>query len=150
MEVSAILEANEWAVQTYGSVRLLDERRTQRAMQIASAMARDPMGSIPKQMGEQAATKATYRFLESAKTSYEQLITPHLEETKEKIRQKRRILLIQDMTEVDYAHHPKTQGLGPIGMGNHHGYLLQTVLVVEAESKQVQGIAAQDPFFRQP
>ncbi len=56
MEVSAILEANEWAGMTYGGVRLGDERRTQRAVQIASAMARDPMASFPKQMGGQAAS----------------------------------------------------------------------------------------------
>lgn len=75
---------------------------------------------------------------------------PHLEETREKMQQKKRTLLIQDMTEVDYSQHPKTQGLGPIGNGNHHGYLLQTVLAVDPESKQVLGIAAQEPFLRQP
>jgi hypothetical protein len=150
MEVSAILEANEWAVKTYGSVRLLDKRRIQRAVQIASAMARDPMASIPKQMGGTAATKATYRFLESAKTSYEHLMRPHLSQTREQMQEKKRLLLIQDMTEVDYAHHPKTQGLGPIGNGRHQGYLLQSVLAVEPSRRQVQGIAAQEPFLRQP
>ena len=75
---------------------------------------------------------------------------PHREETREKMRQKKRMLLIQDMTEVDYTHHPKTQGLGPVGNGKHHGYLLQTVLAVEPENKQVQGIAAQEAFLRHP
>ena len=55
MEVSEIMGANEWAVKTYGGVRLGDERRVQRAVEIASAMARDPMASLPKQMGGQAA-----------------------------------------------------------------------------------------------
>jgi hypothetical protein len=150
MEVSEIMGANEWAVKTYGGMLLGDARRTQRAVQIASAMARDPMASFPKQMGGQAATKATYRFLESAKTSYEQLMLPHRKETREKMQQKKRTLLIQDMTEVDYSRHPKTQGLGPIGNGTHHGYLLQTVLAVDPDSKQVLGIAAQEPFLRQP
>ena len=62
----------------------------------------------------------------------------------------KRLLLIQDMTEVDYAHHPKTQGLGPIGNGTHKGYLLQSVLAVKPENKEVLGIAAQEPFLRQP
>jgi hypothetical protein len=108
------------------------------------------MGSIPKQMGGQAASKATYRFLENAKTSYEHLIRPHLEQTRAQMQEKKRLLLIQDMTEADYAHHPKTQGLGPVGNGNHQGYLLQTVLAVEPGNKQVLGIAAQEPFLRQP
>ena len=40
--------------------------------------------------------------------------------------------------------------MGPVGQGNHHGYLLQTVLAVEPQSQQVLGIAAQEPFLRQP
>ncbi len=135
---------------TYGSVRLEDERRTQRAVKMASALARDPMGSLPKQLGGQAATKAGYRFLESAKTSYEQLMEPHEQQTKERMQQRKRVLLIQDMTEVDYAHHPKTSGLGPIGNGSHQGYLLQTVLAVDPSNRQVLGIATQEAFLRQP
>ena len=59
-----------------------------------------------------------------------------------------RVLLIQDTTEVDYQHHPTTIGLGPIGNGTHHGFLLQTVLAVEPASRQVLGIAHQEPFLR--
>lgn len=150
MEMNVSRSASEWAVMTYGSVLLGDERRAQRAMKMASALARDPMASFPKQLGGQAATKAAYRFLESAQTSYEQLMRPHLEQTKGFMQQTRRVLLIQDMTEVDYEHHPKTRGLGPIGNGSHQGYLLQTVLAVEPTSKQVLGIAAQEAFVRQP
>ena len=149
MEMNAS-SASEWAVMTYGSVMLGDERRTQRAVKIAHALARDPMASLPKQLGGQAATKAGYRFLESAQTSYEQLMRPHLQQTKALMQQQQRVLLIQDMTEVDYEHHPKTRGLGPIGNGNHQGYLLQTVLAVEPTSKQVLGIAAQETFLRVP
>ena len=132
---------------TYGSVMLGDERRTQRAVKMASALARDPMASLPKQLGGQAATKAGYRFLESAQTSYEQLMRPHLEQTKALMQQQKRVLLIQDMTEVDYEHHPKTRGLGPIGNGSHQGYLLQTVLAVEPSRKEVLGIAAEASLF---
>src|SRR5712691_7731408 len=150
MELNMRESATEWAVMTYGSAMLGDERRRQRAVKIASALARDPMASLPKQLGGQAATKAAYRFLESAQTSYEQLMRPHLEQTKALMQQQKRVLLIQDMTEVDYEHHPKTRGLGPIGNGSHQGYLLQTVLAVEPSSKQVLGIAAQEAFLRVP
>jgi hypothetical protein len=147
MEMKRGGSASEWAVMTYGSVMLGDERRTQRAVKMASALARDPMASLPKQLGGQAATKAGYRFLESAQTSYEQLMRPHLEQTKALMQQQKRVLLIQDMTEVDYEHHPKTRGLGPIGNGSHQGYLLQTVLAVEPSRKEVLGIAAEASLF---
>jgi hypothetical protein len=150
MELNLTESANEWAVRTYGCVKLAHEGRTKRAVKIASALARDPMGSFPKQLGNQAATKATYRFLESAHTSYEHLMAPHLEQTKAMMQQQKRILLIQDGTEIDYTHHPKTRELGPVGKGNRHqGYLLQTVLAVEPMTRQVLGIAAQEAFVRQ-
>ncbi|MBA2285091.1 MAG: transposase [Ktedonobacteraceae bacterium] len=113
MEMRASSSATEWAVMTYGAVRLGDERRTQRAVKMASALARDPMGSLPKQLGGQAATKAGYRFLESAQSSYERLMAPHLEQTKVLMQQRKRVLLIQDMTEVDYTHHPNGTGFFP-------------------------------------
>src|SRR5579859_3174196 len=124
MEMNMSGSATEWAVMTYGSVMLGDQRRTQRAMKIASALAREPMASFPKQLEGQAATKAAYRFLESPQTSYERLMRPHLEQTNGLMQQQKRVLLIQDMTEVDYEHHPTTSGLGPIGNGSHQGYLL--------------------------
>jgi hypothetical protein len=62
--------------------------------------------------------------------------------------QHKRVLLIQDTTEVDSQHHPTTTGLGPIGNGTHQGFLLQTVLAVEAVTRQVLGLAHQEPFLR--
>lgn len=94
--------ATQWAVMTYGSVML----------------ASDPMGSLPAQLGSQAA----YRLLESPQVSYERLMRPHLLQTQTLMQQQRRVLLIEDTTEVDYQQHPKTTGLGPVGQGTHHGY----------------------------
>ncbi len=148
MEMDAKSSATEWAEMTYGSVLLGDQRRRQRAVKIASALARDPMASFPQQVREPGALKAAYRLLESPQTSYERLMHPHLEQTKTRMQQQQRILLIQDLTEIDYQHHPATEGLGPVGRGNHHGYLLQTVLAVEPTSGHVLGIAAQEPFLR--
>jgi hypothetical protein len=151
MDLNQTESASEWAVRTYGTVKLGHFDRTQRAVKMASAFARDPMSSIPKQMENQAATKASYRFLESGHTSYEALIAQHIEQTHAMMHERKRVLLIQDMTEVDYTHHPQTQDLGPIGLGNRkQGYLLQTVLAVDPATRQVLGIAAQEAFLRHP
>jgi hypothetical protein len=150
MKVKVAQSAQEWATMSYGTAMLGDQRRTQRAVQMASALGRQPAASLPAQLGSQAASKAGYRLLESSPVTYEKLLRPHLEQTKAQMQQSRRVLLIQDMTEVDYQHHPKTSGLGPIGNGTHQGYLLQTVLAVEPTRQQVLGIAAQEAFLRQP
>nr|MBF6615022.1 IS4 family transposase [Chloroflexota bacterium] len=149
MEFPIAQSSEEWARMNYESVLLGDQRRTERAVKRATALGRQPGASLPAQLGSQAATKAAYRLLESPQVSYERLMRPHLEQTKQVMQQHKRVLLIQDMTEVDYEHHPKTSGLGPIGNGSHQGYLLQTVLAVDPQSQQVLGIAAQQAFLRE-
>ena len=134
---------------TYGSVLLGDQRRTQRAVTMATALARKPNALLPEQMGSHADTKAAYRFLQSSPVSYERLMRPHVDQTRQVMEHQSRVLLIQDTTEVDFHHHAKTSGLSQVGKGTHQGYLLQTVIAVDPSSQQVWGIAAQEPFLRQ-
>jgi Transposase DNA-binding/Transposase Tn5 dimerisation domain len=148
METSTLLSAPQWAEQTFGSVSLGHRSRRERAVTMAAAIAADPAASLPAQMGSEAGLHAAYRFLQTPEVSYEQLIRPHVEQTREAMGQQKRVLLIQDTTEVDYQHHPTTTGLGPIGNGTHHGFLLQTVLAVEPVTRQVLGLAHQEPFLR--
>src|SRR6266704_3094905 len=88
--------------------------------------------------------------MQTTDITYEKLLQPHVQQTRAEARQTERVLLIQDTTEVDYQQHPTTTGLGPIGNGSHHGFLLQSVLAVQPEGGQVLGLAHQEPFLRQP
>lgn len=144
-----LLEPGRWAEATFGSVQLGDPRRTRRAVAIAEALASEPDASLPRQLHDAAALEATYRFLHSGAVSYDELLRPHLQHTREQMGQAQRVLLIQDTTEVDYQQHPSTTGLGPIGNGSHHGFLLQSVLAVLPATRQVLGLAHQEPFLRQ-
>src|SRR5438128_2464156 len=150
MNASTLLSALQWAESTFGSVRLGDQRRTERAVEIASAIAHNPAASLPAQMQDEAATEAAYRFLQMPDVTYEKLIGPHVAQTRAHASKQQQVLLIQDTTEVDYQQHPTTTGLGPIGNGSHHGYLLQSVLAVVPESREVLGLMHQEPFLRQP
>jgi len=150
MNASTLLSARQWAESTFGTVRLGHQSRTQRAVEMAQAIAHDPAGSLPAQMQGEAALQAAYRFLQTPDVTYEKLMRPHLEQTREAAREPKQVLLIQDTTEVDYQHHPTTTGLGPIGNGTHHGFLLQSVLAVVPGSRQVLGLAHQEPFLRHP
>jgi hypothetical protein len=150
MEESELLDAKAWAESTFGEVRLGDARRTKRALLIAEAMAKEASATLPKQMGSEAALHAAYRFLHTPDVQYEQLIRPHVEQTREEAGHVSQVLLIQDTTEVDYQHHPTTTGLGPVGNGTHHGYLLQSVLALRPENGEVLGLMHQEPFLRKP
>src|SRR6266705_4106105 len=148
MNPSTMLSALHWAEDTFGSVHLGDVRRTQRAVAIASAIAHNPAATLPAQMPDEAALEATYRFLHTPDVTYEQLIGPHVAQTREQASKQQQVLLIHDTTEVDYQQHPTTTGLGPRGLGSHHGYLLQSVLAVVPQSREVLGLMHQEPFLR--
>jgi Transposase DNA-binding/Transposase Tn5 dimerisation domain/Transposase DDE domain len=150
MNATLLLSTHEWAEATFGGVHLGDERRRRRAVAIAEAIAQQPQASLPRQMQEPGTLQAASRFLQNPHVSYEQLICPHLKQTREAAGQESQVLLIQDTTDLDYQAHPTTTGLGPIGTGSHQGFLLQTVLAVLPESREVLGIAQQEPFLRQP
>jgi Transposase DNA-binding/Transposase Tn5 dimerisation domain len=150
LEWQAVMSPEVWAHSTFGEVRLGDARRTERAVKLATAIAREPQVSLPKQLGARKEVQATYRFLQSAQVSYEALMRPHVQQTRAQYQERSVVLLVQDTTELDYQAHPKTSGLGPIGNGTHQGLLLQTVLALEPSAGEVLGIAHQEPFLRQP
>ena len=112
MNPSTMLSALHWAEYTFGNVHLGDVRRTERAVAIASAIAHDPAASLPAQMPDEAALEATYRFLQTPDVTYEQLIEPHVEQTREAASKQQEVLLIQDTTEVDYSAASYDHGTG--------------------------------------
>ncbi len=54
MKSMSVLDAKEWAVETFGEVELGDPRRRDRVVQVAAAMAEDPAASLPTQMGDRS------------------------------------------------------------------------------------------------
>jgi transposase-like protein/transposase Tn5 family protein len=143
-----VMSPAEWADRTFAAVDLGDRRRECRTVSLAARMMRHPDASLPQQMHAPPALKAAYRLLDEDDVTFAALSTPHWETTRERAGRQKLVLLVQDTTEIDYSHHPKTEGLGPIGNGRGQGYLLQTVLAVLPQPRQVLGIAAQEPFLR--
>jgi hypothetical protein len=50
MNTQEVLNPKSWAERTFGSVHLHNLRRTRRAVQAASKLAENPLGSLPAQM----------------------------------------------------------------------------------------------------
>ena len=93
---------------------------------------------------------ALYRLLNEDDVTFEALMQPHWHQTREQIERRPLVLLVQDTTEVDLSHHPKTKGLGQVGNERGRGLYLQTVLAVLPQSGEVLGCAMQEPFVRTP
>ncbi len=127
MDMTTLLSPHLWAQQTFGEVQVRDPRRTRRAVSMATQSAGKASASLPTQKHAVKDLKATYRFLHEEEVTYEALITPHWQQTRIEASKSPLALLIQDTTELDSTHHPKTTGLGPIGDSRGRGLLLQSV-----------------------
>lgn len=146
----SITDPQAWAERTFGSVRLGDPRRRQRAIQVAAALASNPAASLPVQAADRAALKGTYHLLHTDAVTHEALLGPHWQQTRDVARRHPLVLLTGDLTTLDYSHHPTTSGLGPIGDGRGRGYLVHSVLAQLPLPRRVLGLAHQIPYVPQP
>src|SRR6266436_2118217 len=150
MNTQELLNPKSWAERTFGGVRLHDLRRTKRAVQAASKLAENPLGSLPAQMQTWKETKALYRRLDEPDVTCAALMQPHLHQTREQATASPVVLLVQDTTDIDLSHRRKISGVGQIGNERGRGFFVQTVLAVRPERREVLGCLAQEPFVRIP
>ena len=150
MKTQEILDPQQWAERTFGSVQLHDMRRTRRAIQAATNLAENPLGSLPAQMHTWKETKALYRLLEEPDVTFAALMEPHLQESRQQAQSSGVVLLVQDTTDIDLSHRQKISGVGQIGNERGRGFFVQTVLAVRPQSPEVLGCMAQEPFVRIP
>ena len=145
-----MLDPKSWAERTFGGVHLHDLRRTRRAVQAATRLAENPLGSLPAQLQTWKATKALYRLLGEDDVTFAALMQPHVQQTRAQATAAAVSLLVQDTTDIDLSHRHKISGVGQIGNERGRGFFLQTVLAVHPASGAVLGCIAQEPFVRIP
>src|SRR5258708_31320840 len=150
MNTQELLNPKSWAEQTFGGVRLHDLRRTKRAVQAASKLAENPLGSLPAQMQTWKENKALYRRLPEPDVTCAALMEPHLQQTRDQANSSPVVLLVQDTTALDLSHRHKISGVGQIGNERGRGFFVQTVLAVGPQTREVLGGMAQEPFVRWP
>src|SRR6266566_4904514 len=150
MNTQALLDPKSWAERTFGSAQLHDRRRTRRAVQAATNLAENPLGSLPAHMQTWKETKALYRLLDEPDVTFAALMQPHLQHTREQALSSSVVLLVQDTTDIDLSHRRKISGVGQIGNERGRGFFVQTVLAVRPQTREVLGCMAQEPFVRIP
>ncbi len=151
MNTEELEKTEKWAVETFGTAELGDPRRTDRLVKMATALAENPVASLPKSMRNWGDTVAAYRFLGNETITHEQILAPHWMQTREEAMQRKRVLLAADTTDINLSTHKTTLGAGPIGRGNTaRGFFVHTVLAMDADTQQLLGCLYQEPFVRQP
>ncbi len=148
MKTQEVLDPQQWAKRTFGGVQLHDLRRSSRAVQVASKLAENPLGSLPAQMRTWKETKALYRRLPEPDVTFAPLMHPHLQQTREQALSAPVVLLVQDTTDIDLSHRHTISGVGQIGNERGRGFFVQTVLAVRPQTREVFGCMAQEPGCR--
>jgi len=112
---SAKSAAAGWAAHEFALAPLPDQRLVSRLITMATDFALQPTASIPQACGSWAKTKAAYRFFDHDDVTPEDLLCAHVQATVQRAAAHPLVLCVQDTTSLNYATHPQTKGLGPIG-----------------------------------
>ena len=132
--MTSLLPAAQWAQSEFGFAQLGDKRRNHRLVKIAQNLATSPGGTLPQAFAQLAELKAAYRFLNQEGVTFESVLAPHVERTRQLCQQPGEYLIIEDTTFLDYSHHPHTENLGRIGDGRGRGFELHSALAGRVES----------------
>jgi len=139
-----LLPAGPWVQTEFGFAQLGDPRRHQRLVKIAEPLAARPGGTLPQAFPGWAELKAAYRFSGQRGVSFQRVLAPHLERTRQAGRQPGEYLLSEDTTRLDYSAHARTEPLGLIGDGGR-GFELHSALAVRIESWNLRTTARRNP-----
>jgi hypothetical protein len=147
MEYLALSTA-DWAKENFETCMLGDARRTQRLVKVAQQMAEFPDGSTPDQIERWGDLKAAYRLFGCEDVTFTAVTEPHYRRTRSLATGT--VLLLGDTTETDFGIHRDVKGLGPTGDGYGRGFFLQSLLMIEAQSERIIGLAGQELFYHKP
>jgi hypothetical protein len=127
-----------WIAEELGSLHLNDQRRVERCKLLVQRMADRPGGCVPALCDSAAEAKAAYRFLsndavdpDAIRQALYEACTRRLAHDDEPV-----VLAPQDTTTLDFATHPQTEGLGPVGGGDGsagYGLLVHSAIAVGSD-----------------
>ena len=138
-----------WAAAELRHGQFGDKRLTDRLIRLVEDLAAQPSTSVPGACGTWAATKAAYRFWASERVTPEAIRESHTRSTMERVGSHEWVLAIQDTTNLDFTHHPQTEGLGPLDVGYRNGLKVHSTLAASAQGVPL-GLLHQEVWVRDP
>ena len=121
-----------WSGEELKDIGFGDKRINLRFASVAEKFSNQPQVPINQACDDWADTKATYRLFHNEKVIPELILAPHQNRTQERMKSHAVVLAAHDTTYMNYTHHPKVSGLGPIGRNdqNLRGLVNHTCLAV--------------------
>jgi hypothetical protein len=128
-----------------------DKRLDKRAALLQQAFLQSRTSSVHATVQTEAEQKAIYRFLSNDKVTEDKLIAS-MQKRVGQLSAGRKVLVIQDTTDVDLSRHSKRlspKGIGPIGDHYGVGFMMHSCLVLDAQTLTPLGFSFIDLFNRE-
>ena len=151
LDISEGLQEHCWAEQEFGNAPLGDRRLSKRLVESAAIQAQAPGRAFcGAAQSDWPRVKGYYRMIEQPEDSaarLEAILAPHRGRTIARMRAQRRVLCIQDGTDLNYSSLAQCEGLGVIGTNqtgaNSRGLHLHSTLAVTTEGVPLGVLDAQ-------
>ncbi len=127
-------------------IDLGDKRLNKRSQRILEALAADPQASVNAACDGWSDTIAAYRFLDNGAVEPQQILQPHVDATKRRMRDESVVLILQDTTELDFSTHPPDDA-GCLNKVSRFGIYDHTHLAVTREGLPL-GVVGAEQFDR--
>ena len=117
--------AAEWSKEELKTADLGDRRLNERFEAILGAFADRPNASIPATLCGRTELDAAYHFFDNEKVTPEKILQPHCHATKNRCKNQKIVLCLQDTSELDFTR-PQQQvaGAGPLDDSKRRGAFL--------------------------
>ena len=129
-------------------IDLKDKRLNDRSKIIIETLAADPQASINAACDGWTETHAAYRFFDNSKVTPEEILRPHIQATKDRIKTQPVVLVVQDTTELDFTDHP-ADDLRNLNTAARFGLYDHTSLAITPD-KLPLGVLSQEQYDRDP
>jgi hypothetical protein len=137
-----------WAAEEFREIDLGDKRLNQRAVKLAEQFSEKPTASIPGACGGWAETAAAYRFLGQEEMDWSDILEPHWNCSRARMREHKVVLCLQDTTELDF-NGQTIAGLGPLSYEAQRGMYVHPTYAVTLDREPL-GVLDAWMWVRQP
>ena len=133
----------------FQSAEFGDERLTDRLMQVGDRLGRAPAESIPNACEDWASAKATYRFCDNERVDPNEILGAHKRAQRSRVRDKNKLLVVSDTTELVFPRHLSKEGLGDIGNSKTdlEGVKVHTTIGLDPQTHHMTGIIDQQSLI---
>jgi hypothetical protein len=129
-------ERKRAVVEEFEGMDLGDPRRVARGRVVAERLAHSVGRSIPLAMLDDAEVEGAYRHLASEEVTLDEIVAPHSELTRSRVRAAGEAYAVHDTTPFLFGGQKRREGLGPVN-GKDQGFLAHLSLAVSADGERI-------------